>query len=685
MMLDDDPIRSIGAEEGVDLLTIYKLYNSYLKENSLMDYDDQMIYAYKMLSSSEELLKYYQNIYRYICVDEAQDTSKIQHEIIKLLAKGSENLFMVGDEDQSIYGFRAAYPEALLNFEHDHPSAQVLVMDINYRSNAKIVEAADIFIQHNKSRHKKHMQPTKESGSDIYYIDAKSRSSQYMYLLKVAQGCDRETAVLYRDNESALPLVDILDRRGVPYRIKSVDMTFFTSRIVTDITNILKFALDPSDTELFMRIYFKLQMYLTKKEAASLCEISKYQEENVLDCVNLADIRNGMIKGKCNSIRTHLKNMLKESPYKAVTRICNYMGYGEYLEKNGIDEKNKIYILKMLASNEQNLKGFLQRLDYLQRMLKDKRTDYNCQFILSTIHSSKGLEYDRVYLIDVMDGEFPSHVIDKNCKDKKQIRDFEEERRLFYVGITRAKNDLSIFKYTGETSTFVKEMKSIKAGLKRDADILVKAASAAIFNSDAKKTKQDVTIPAGGIVIGERIVHNTYGAGVISDADYDNNGNSTKFRVYFDNGIVKEFKYPMAFERGFMKLESVSEAPKTQESDLYIPDDFYFEKTEPKSVEKKPEKKAPSTRKKSGDTNKYSYWVENYPDYVVIKKEGFYWTTRDESAEVLHDQLGYKIGESFGHAVTGSPKLEAITDALKKARIQYIAVEDGEIVDSYED
>lgn len=152
---------------------------------------------------------------------------------------------MVGDEDQSIYGFRAAYPEALLDFEKDHSSAKVLVMDQNYRSNAKIVQAADLFIQHNKARHDKHMRSTKCAGSDINFVELKTRSNQNGYLLKVAANCDRETAVLYRDNESAIPLIDSLDRNGIDYRIKSVDMAFFTNRVVTDVTNIMKFAIDP--------------------------------------------------------------------------------------------------------------------------------------------------------------------------------------------------------------------------------------------------------------------------------------------------------------------------------------------------------------------------------------------------------------------------------------------------------
>ena len=167
MCLSKEEIKELGKTEEIDLLRIYDIYNSELKNRSLMDYDDQMIYAYRILKGSKEVRDYYQRLYRYICVDEAQDTSKIQHMIISLLAGSDGNLFMVGDEDQSIYGFRAAYPDALLNFEKDHPGAKVLFMDKNYRSNANIIAAADIFIQHNKDRHKKHICATKEATSEI--------------------------------------------------------------------------------------------------------------------------------------------------------------------------------------------------------------------------------------------------------------------------------------------------------------------------------------------------------------------------------------------------------------------------------------------------------------------------------------------------------------------------------------
>ena len=157
-----------------------------------MDYDDQMVYAYNMLLKIPWLLEYFQNQYPYICVDEAQDTSKIQHAIIALLASRTGNLFMVGDEDQSIYGFRAAYPEALLEFEQHHPGAKVLLMEENIRSDANIVQAANRFIQNNTLRHEKHMHPSRPKQREIREISVANRKAQYSYLFKVAASCTNQ-------------------------------------------------------------------------------------------------------------------------------------------------------------------------------------------------------------------------------------------------------------------------------------------------------------------------------------------------------------------------------------------------------------------------------------------------------------------------------------------------------------
>ncbi len=554
MQLTEDEIRQRGEDEGVELLEIYNRYNKELKARSLMDYDDQMVYAYRMLKSSSELLDFYRNKYRYICVDEAQDTSKIQHMIIALLAGDEGNLFMVGDEDQSIYGFRAAYPEALLNFEKRYRTAKVLVMDKNYRSNARIVETADRFIQKNFNRHEKHMSATREAAAEISCATIESRKAQYKYLLEKARNNRSQTAVLYRDNESILPLVDLLEREGLPYRIKSTDMAFFTHRIVVDVVNILNFALNPMDPELFMKIYFKFQTFLRKPDAERMCFIADERHTGILDAAEHVDI-NKRILGNVRSLRTHFRNMTSETPSKALARIDKYMGYGDYLRDNNMDE-NKLFILEMLAKNEKTIPDFLNRLEELRGILSEKREDYSCRFILSTIHSSKGLEYDDVVLMDVINGVFPGRIIrDFKTATLQEKRDYEEERRLFYVGMTRAKDRLTLLRYAGEPSFFVGEVFPKEKGTEAKPKAAVKKRNNVLTSPTPllKKKKESATsgenVP-DNLIIGERVSQIKYGDGVITDVSWDDDEIPTKFTVQFDNGIERIFMYPFAFTTG---------------------------------------------------------------------------------------------------------------------------------------
>ncbi len=555
MMLDEEEIRTLGNDEALELWDIYEGYNKELKVRSLMDYDDQMIYAYRMLKSSSELLAFYRDKYRYICVDEAQDTSKIQHMIISLLSGERGNLFMVGDEDQSIYGFRAAYPEALLNFEKEHPGAEVLVMDKNYRSDASIVEIADRFIQRNFNRHDKHMCATREAGTDIVVVNLESRKKQYKYLLEIARNCQRQTAILYRDNESVLPLVDLLEREGLPYRIKSADLAFFTHRVVTDVTNIMRFALNPMDPELFMKIYYKFQTFIKKVDAEKMCYIADQRHTGILDAAEEIGL-NKRILGNVKSLRTHFRNMAAESPSKAIARIDKYMGYGEYLRDNNMDD-NKLFILEMLAGNEKSIPAFLDRLERLRIILTEKKEDYSQKFILSTVHSSKGLEYDEVVLMDVINGVFPSHIIrDFKAATLQEKRDYEEERRIFYVGMTRARDRLSLLRYEDAPSFFVgelfpKEKKTReKTTVKRRENLLAKPTP--LLKKKKASNGSGSSVP-DNLVIGERVRQIKYGDGVITDVSWDEDEIPTKFTVEFDDGNERIFMYPFAFTTG-MKI-----------------------------------------------------------------------------------------------------------------------------------
>ncbi len=418
--------------------SIYRAYVDTMKRQRLMDYDDQLVYAYNILRRCPDILHSLQSRYRYICVDEAQDTSKIQHMIIELLAGPEGNLFMVGDEDQSIYGFRAAYPRALADFSRRRKNARVLLMEQNYRSTRQIVRAADRFIRQNSDRHPKRMTAVRGDGAEVKELTVSSRAGQYAYLLKTAKDCGRETAVLFRDNECALPLIDLLDRSRIPYRCRQMDISFFTSPVVRDITDIIRFALDQTDGQLFMNLYYKLNARLSKQEAQEAVRRCP-ESMSVLEYLAEDFPLSGFKRKQCRALLTHMNNMLTENAGSAVYRIVKYMGYGAYLKQREMGE-GKAEILQALGNQEPSPARLLDRLEELSGIIRSHGSN-DSRFILSTIHSSKGLEYDRVFLMDTIDGILPSQAADE---DRALM---EEERRLFYVGMTRAKTELNIFTF----------------------------------------------------------------------------------------------------------------------------------------------------------------------------------------------------------------------------------------------
>lgn len=566
-MLSKEEIARLNAECDYDLAKIYEAYRREMRARSLMDFDDQLVYAYTMFRSAPALLDAFWDRYSYIMVDEAQDTSKIQHAIIELLAGREHHLFMVGDEDQSIYGFRAAYPEALLSFEDRYPGARVLLMETNYRSDAGIVAAADAFIQQNSLRHEKHMRPWHQEAGTIRTIDIARRKGQYGYLLKVARNLmekdaedQKTTAVLYRDNESALPLIDLLEKQEIPYRIKNAEISFFSHRIVNDIRNIILFAADTTNTELFLQIYYKLQFFIKKADAEAICAQAKREEISVFDAALSYYGEGDWTAGKVKAMRTHMANMMREPADKALFRILNPMGYLDYVERSGL-KNTKMEILQMLAQGERSPLTLVERLDALAEILRNKEDDKEAKLVLSTIHSSKGLEYDTVYLLDVADGLFPETVLTSyRSADKEEIAAYEEERRLFYVGVTRAKENLILF-HAKTKSTFLEQFLPDLRGSEAEAEHIAKRpnpkktslqadgqkALARFASSRESYSKQGIvpTVHPGDIVL-----HSKYGRGEVG-ALLEKSG---KIRVSFD-GINKTFAYPGGFLNGNLVVE----------------------------------------------------------------------------------------------------------------------------------
>lgn len=555
MRLSDEQISKLKTD--VDgFPDIYNLYQSELRKMKLMDYDDQMVYALMILQKYPEVLQYFRNLYKYICVDEAQDTSKIQHDLIELLAGENGNLFMVGDEDQSIFGFRAAYPEALVSFEKRRKDARVLLMESNYRSNEEIVVAANDLIQDNKKRHEKKMVATRPSGGILRQIDVKSRKAQYSYLLKMAKDCDRETAILYRNNESALPLIDALEREQIPYRMKSREMTFFTHPVVTDICDFIRLALDPYNDEAFMNIYYKMGAGISKVNATKAVEMNR-RKKPLIELIDDLDI-SPYTRKQCRALATHFINMKGESTGKAVYRILNFMGYSAYMDEHGMDS-GKSEILQLLANQENDLRAFLPHLESLHETIAETPRNADSNLVLSTIHSSKGLEYDRVYMIDMLDGILPSGPAPKKNATDAEISLYEEERRLYYVAMTRAKSELYIFTQgLVQTSAFSKKVFDLKPkqkvvdtkNRKHDIGATKRLESYATRFAQSLEKKKEIEAKLSDYEAGVIVKHKKYGRGVVVDRT------DSIAEISFDSeSETKKISLEIAIGNGLLKTE----------------------------------------------------------------------------------------------------------------------------------
>lgn len=456
MMLTEERILEL-EEDYPDLLKMYQEYQHTLDRQGKMDYDDQMVFALEILRQDNSLLKSIKNRYKYICVDEAQDTSKIQHEIIRILAQGN-NLFMVGDEDQSIYGFRAAYPKALLNFRYDYLNPYILRMERNYRSTTQIVEKAQLFISQNRGRYEKNMTAERGPGEDVHLESVVSREEQYNRLLDIAKAATTETAFLYRDNESSVVLVDFLIRHNINFALAKPKMNFFKTGVVQDVVAYLSLAMDEYNAEALGRICNKGILFLKANPLEFAKRNCVKRHISVYDALDeqMKYVR-AEFRGRSSYFRDVMTRVAKASTLEAINILLNE-GYERYLENEHLD-KGKIEILQILAKQEPTINGFLRRLQELEEMIKRGFEARPGNILtLSTIHSSKGLEYETVYMVDVYDGRFPSSRPNIFCRSKDSADGEQEERRLFYVGITRAKNKLNLLEITSKPSTYIEEL-----------------------------------------------------------------------------------------------------------------------------------------------------------------------------------------------------------------------------------
>lgn len=289
-----------------------------------------------------------------------------------------------------------------------------------------------------------------------------------------------------------------------------------------DISNIIKLAADPQNTELFLQVYYKLGTYLRKQDAHKIADISRKQKLSVWEAALQYGDLDGYVRGSISAIQTHIQHLPGEPAGRAIYRIVQYMGYQDYLTRSEIKD-NKLDTLRMLAAMEESPIRLVERLGELQQIIKEKPQDYSCPFVLSTIHASKGLGYDAVYLLDVIDGILPAQVL-QNSKSasKEELETYEEERRLFYVGITRAKNQLNVFTMKPQSSDFCDELFGRKVP-KKPMEIPKRgtAVNQLKVKREQPKTISDVAYQyfldqlGGGMVV----EHKKFGEGVIAEME----------------------------------------------------------------------------------------------------------------------------------------------------------------------
>lgn len=443
---------------------IYKYYVKTLKKMGLIDFDDMLLYCHELLTTRRDILAKWQQKYQYILIDEFQDINKIQYDIIKLLAKPQDNLFIVGDDDQSIYGFRGSKPEIMLNFDKDYPDTDKVILDTNYRSTGNIVSAAGNVIAHNKVRFAKNINTVNDPGDKVDIIEFNTQAEEYEKIIdnirkeSASGGNYSDNAVLFRTNSTAAGFVRKLVEYSVPFVTRDGVPNVFEHWIARDVITYMNIAMGSRKRSDFLQIINRPKRYigrdyLTDAEI-SFDNLEKYYED-----------KNWMIE-RVDRLKYDILAMASMSPYAMINYLRKGVGYDgyldEYAQSHNMQVRELYDVMDELMESARNFKTFNEWFAYIDEYGTKLRESYAAMdkqnaVILTTMHSSKGLEYPVVYIIDANE-EITPH------KKAVFVPEIEEERRMFYVAMTRAKRRLNIYyarkRYNKEieVSRFVKEI-----------------------------------------------------------------------------------------------------------------------------------------------------------------------------------------------------------------------------------
>ncbi|MFR2299131.1 MAG: ATP-dependent helicase, partial [Clostridium paraputrificum] len=429
----------------------YDAYDKYKKENNLWDFDDLTIKVLELFKNNKRIREGYKRVFKYILVDEFQDCDDLQIEFLKLMTEGEENsLFAVGDEDQCIYSFRGSKPEYMVSFDKTFKSAKKYYLHINYRSNKNIIESSKKVISFNKERNKKDIQWYKDKDGIILCkgvyderiqgdeISGKIRAfynkSSYRY---------KENIVLYRTNMEAMSVIDSFIRNKIPFTLLDKEYNFFNHFICKDLLSYLSLAMNPYDREAFINIINKPFRYVSKTSIAYIGEY-KY-EKDTFDILIEKDDTPPFQRKKLDELKRDFNYIKKSSLSSGIQYIVTDMGYIDYLKTyterfggNIEDLEEIVEEFKMSASSFKTIFEFFEHVDEVGKKIEEsKRNKTDDRVLLSTIHGVKGMEFENVFLINCNEDTMP------HSSSKEE--NIEEERRLFYVGITRAIDNLFLF------------------------------------------------------------------------------------------------------------------------------------------------------------------------------------------------------------------------------------------------
>lgn len=416
---------------------IYLEYEKIKKQKHLLDFDDMQVYALELLND-ESLLRSIKNKYKYFQLDEGQDTSLLQFKILEKIVYPENNLLVVADDDQSIYSFRAADPKYLLNFKEIYKDAKIISLDTNHRSGKKIISLASYFIAQNKNRYKKTYKLSRDFDDQIKLKEFKNFTKQYDYITENLD--NKKTGILFRNNISAISLSSYLLDKNIDFSINSNILDFFESKIFTDMVNIINFSEDFDNVEIFSDIYYKISTYLSKDDIESLSH--KAINENVFEFYENIDIEDYK-KDALFNIEKKLKHLRKLKLEKKISFIYKSLSYNSYINmksrKYMEETVNKDIYIESLRYFTKSCKYLDEVYEKIKILEKKSKSLIKTNLSLTTIHSSKGLEYDKVFIIDLIKNEFPLIMDEENYFER-----LEEERRIFYVGLTRARDSLYI-------------------------------------------------------------------------------------------------------------------------------------------------------------------------------------------------------------------------------------------------